>query len=144
MQRVSHMALVVKNPLASAGDIRDQGSIPGSGRLPGEGHATHSSILAGESHRQRNLTGYSPQGRKELDMTEMTQHAHLGQWNIIKSSEVNPLVYDQIIFNKGSKTTQWGRTISSTNDIKKTVYLHAKKRKVYTYFTPYSSKSNVK
>ena len=30
------MALVVKNPLASAGDIRDVGSIPGSGRSPGE------------------------------------------------------------------------------------------------------------
>ena len=32
------MALVVKNPPASAGDIRDVGSIPGSGRSPGEGN----------------------------------------------------------------------------------------------------------
>ena len=40
------MALVVKNPLANAGDIRDLGSIPGSGRPPGEGMATHSNILA--------------------------------------------------------------------------------------------------
>ena len=32
------MALVVKNPLANAGDIRDTGSIPGSGRAPGDGH----------------------------------------------------------------------------------------------------------
>ena len=29
---------MVKNLLASAGDIRDMGSIPGSGRSPGEGH----------------------------------------------------------------------------------------------------------
>ena len=29
---------MVKNPPASAGDIRDLGSIPGSGRSPGEGH----------------------------------------------------------------------------------------------------------
>ena len=28
--------LVVKNPLASAGDLRDSGSIPGLGRSPGE------------------------------------------------------------------------------------------------------------
>ena len=28
--------LVVKSPHASAGDIRDLGSIPGSGRSPGE------------------------------------------------------------------------------------------------------------
>jgi len=32
------MALVVKNPSANAGDIRDMGSIPGLGRSPGEGH----------------------------------------------------------------------------------------------------------
>ena len=32
------MALVVKNPPANAGDIRDTGSIPGSGRSPGEGN----------------------------------------------------------------------------------------------------------
>ena len=34
----SQMALVVKNPPASAGDIRDTGSIPGLGRSPGVGH----------------------------------------------------------------------------------------------------------
>ena len=32
--------------------------------------ATHSGILAGKSHGQRSLAGYSPWGRKELDMTE--------------------------------------------------------------------------
>ena len=32
------MALVVKNPAANAGDIRDVGSIPGSGRSPGGGN----------------------------------------------------------------------------------------------------------
>ena len=30
--------LVVKNPHANAGDIRDTGSIPGSGRSPGVGN----------------------------------------------------------------------------------------------------------
>ena len=34
---VSQVALVVKNPPARAGDIRDAGLIPGSGRSPGEG-----------------------------------------------------------------------------------------------------------
>ena len=32
------VALVVKNPPAIAGDIRDAGRIPGSGRPPGGGH----------------------------------------------------------------------------------------------------------
>ena len=33
----SQAVLVVKNPPANAGDIRDTGSIPGSGRSPGGG-----------------------------------------------------------------------------------------------------------
>ena len=36
-QRASHVALVVKNPPTSAGDIRDAGLIPGSGRSSGGG-----------------------------------------------------------------------------------------------------------
>ena len=44
--QVSQVALVVKNPPANAGDIRDVGSIPGSGRSPGREHGTHSRILA--------------------------------------------------------------------------------------------------
>ena len=32
------MELLVKNPPASAGDIKDAGLIPGSGRSPGEGN----------------------------------------------------------------------------------------------------------
>ena len=40
------MVLVVKNPPANAGDVSDEGSIPGSGRSPGGGNGTHSSVLA--------------------------------------------------------------------------------------------------
>ena len=40
------VALVIKNLPASAGDLIDTGSTPGSGRSPGGGMATHSSILA--------------------------------------------------------------------------------------------------
>ena len=32
--------------------------------------ATTSAFLPGESHGRRNLVGYSPWGRRELDMTE--------------------------------------------------------------------------
>jgi len=45
--RASQVALVVKNPPANTGYIRDMSSIPGSGNpLGGGGMATHSSILA--------------------------------------------------------------------------------------------------
>ena len=33
-------------------------------------------FLLGDSHEQRSLAGYSLQGRKELDTTEVTQHTH--------------------------------------------------------------------
>ena len=38
MPRASQVALVVKNPPAKAGDIREVSSIPGSGRFPRERH----------------------------------------------------------------------------------------------------------
>ena len=38
LERASQVALVVKNPPASAGDVRDMGSIPGSETSPGEGN----------------------------------------------------------------------------------------------------------
>ena len=38
MYAASQVALMVKNPPANAGDIRDPGSIPGSGRSPRGGH----------------------------------------------------------------------------------------------------------
>ena len=63
---------MVKNPCASAGDIRGASLIPGSGRSLEEGMATHFVLLPGESHGQRNLAGYSPWGHKESDMTEAT------------------------------------------------------------------------
>ena len=44
----------------SAYNAGDPGSIPGSGRSLEKEMASHSSILAGESHGQRSLAGYSP------------------------------------------------------------------------------------
>ena len=35
---ISHVALVVKNLPANAGEVRDVSSIPGLGRSPGEGN----------------------------------------------------------------------------------------------------------
>ena len=40
----------------------------------------HSSILAGKSHGQRSLAGYSPWGHKELDMTEWLTLSLKSHW----------------------------------------------------------------
>ena len=55
----SQMVLVVKNPPANTGDIRDMGSIPGSGRSPRVGNGSSTPMfLPGKFHRQRNLVCY--------------------------------------------------------------------------------------
>ena len=50
---VSHLALLVKNPPAKAGDIRDVGLIPGSGRSPGERHGNSLQYSCLETHMDR-------------------------------------------------------------------------------------------
>ena len=66
----SPVALVVKNPSANAGDAGDPGSRPGS-RTSSWRRAWQSIpvFLPRESHGQRSLVGYSPQGHKESDTT---------------------------------------------------------------------------
>ena len=50
---------------------RDLDLIPGLGRSPGGGHGNPLQYSCLENpRRQRNLVGYSPWGRKELDSTE--------------------------------------------------------------------------
>ena len=67
------VVLFVKNPPASAGDVRDAGSIPGLGRAPWRRAWKPAPVfLLGKSYGQRSLVGYSPQGDKESDTTEMT------------------------------------------------------------------------
>ena len=67
----SQVALVVKNPPANAGDVRDMGSIPGSGRSPEgrNGNPLHYSCL--ENPTDRGAWRES-MGHKELDVTEAT------------------------------------------------------------------------
>ena len=64
----SQVVLVVKNPLANAGDAS---SVPGLGRSPGGGNGNplQYSCLK-NSVDKRSLAGSSPWGCKELDKTE--------------------------------------------------------------------------
>ena len=61
----------------SSYNVGDLGSIPGLGRSPGGGHGNPLQYSCLEKpHGQRSLVGYSPWGRKELDMTEQLSKQH--------------------------------------------------------------------
>ena len=64
------MALVVKNLPAKAGDLRFDSWV-GMIRWRRAGRPTPV-YLPEESHGQRSLVGYGPQGRKVSDTTEVT------------------------------------------------------------------------
>ena len=67
---------MVKKPPASAGNRRGLGSIPGSGSLQeGMGNPLQYSCLE-NPHGQRSLVGYSPEGGRESDTTEVSEHTH--------------------------------------------------------------------
>ena len=57
----SWVALVLKNPPANAGQIRDAGLIPGLGRFQWRPVWQHTTVfLLGASNEQRSLAGSSP------------------------------------------------------------------------------------
>ena len=71
------MVLAVKNLPASAGDIRDAGSIPGPGRSPGGGHGNPLQYSCLEDPMDREAWRNIVHGvAKQLDRTEATWHMY--------------------------------------------------------------------
>ena len=64
-------SIVIKNLPANTGDLKDSGFIPRVRKIPWRRTWQPTIVfLPGKSHRQRNLVGYSPWGRKESDTIE--------------------------------------------------------------------------
>ena len=70
MSWASQVVLMVKNPPANAGDVRDTGSIPESGKSPGRGHGIPCQYFCPESPMERGCSqdGYSPWGSKQTQL----------------------------------------------------------------------------
>ena len=64
--------IVVKNPLASAGDARDMGSIPGSGRFHGVGNGNPLQYSSLENPMDRGAWQTTVHGASKPDMIEST------------------------------------------------------------------------
>ena len=75
----SHVALVVKNPPADAGDVRDAGSIPGLERSPGGGHGNPLQYSCLENPMVRGAWWATVHGVTESDTTEQLSTAHAQQ-----------------------------------------------------------------
>ena len=73
------MVLVVKNPLANAGDRRDVGSVPGSARVPGGGNGNpfQSSCLGNPV--ERGAWWATVHGVAESDTAGATVHSRPSQ-----------------------------------------------------------------
>ena len=72
-RRASQGALVVKNPFASAGEIKRLQFHPWVRKIPWRRAWQPTPVfLPGESHGQRSLVGYSPRGCKESNITKVT------------------------------------------------------------------------
>ena len=70
------MVLLVKNLPASAGDIREVGSIPGSRRTPGGGHGNPLQHSCLENPVDRGAWQATAHRVAESERTEATLHAH--------------------------------------------------------------------
>jgi len=66
------MVLVVKNPLANAGNIRDAGSTPGLGRSPGGGHGNPLQYSCLGKPKDRGAWWATVHVAAESDTTEAT------------------------------------------------------------------------
>ena len=71
------VVLVVKNPPANAGVVRDVGLIHGSGGFPGGGHGNPLLYSCLENLMDRGAWWATVHSMAESDMTEATQHAHM-------------------------------------------------------------------
>ena len=87
LEGASQVALVVKNPPANAGDVRESSLIPESGRPRGGGHgmATQSSILAWRipwTEEPGGLKSIGLRSQTGLERLSMCSHTHtsFGGW----------------------------------------------------------------
>ena len=81
----SQVALVVKNPPAKAGGLRDAGSISESGRSSGWGNVAHSSLLAWRIPWTEETGGVRSIGlQSQTRLKRLNTHTHTCTWTTVR------------------------------------------------------------
>ena len=75
------MALAVKNLLASAGEVTDMGSLPGSGRSPGGGHGDPLQYSCLENPMERGAWQATVHRveKSQTRLKQLSMHGHNGR-----------------------------------------------------------------
>ena len=94
---------------ASSRNAGDQGTISRSGRSPGEGNGNPLQYSCLENHGWRSLVGYSPWGRKELDMTEWFHFYFHFLWLSLTFFSKHTVVWTSLVAQQGKNHLQCGR-----------------------------------
>ena len=76
-------AVVVKNPPANAGDIREAGSIPGLGRCPGEGNGNPFQYSCQENPMDRGAWQAMVHSiaKNRTRLKQLSRHTHIISWD---------------------------------------------------------------
>ena len=81
-------------------------------------------------HSQNSIKSYHSQNSMVLAQKEDIRIRYMDIWQIYgstehnKSPEINPYIYNQLIYKKGGKNIQWRKTVSSTSGAGKSRYLY--------------------
>ena len=108
------MALVVKNPPANAGDLRDAGLIPGSGRSPGRGNGNPLQYSCLRIPRMEEPGGLRPIAPQSQYTAEAAQHT-CGTYCVVESPEVFGMEISCISASCFSRCSGNHRWAASTN-----------------------------
>ena len=76
------MALVIKNPLANAGVVKDTGSIPGLGRSPGGEHGNPPQYSCLENPMDRGAWRATVHNVAK-SQTRLSNLAHMQPWGVL-------------------------------------------------------------